>query len=277
MKRFRHNKKRNTAFLYEALTREVVKSVIGKKEKEKKIVIDILKEFFSKDTLLYKEMQLYQVLCETKNVDKHLAERIVNEVKREREKLNSEDIFREQGSLVKKINKKLTKDVFSNFVPNYKNLATIFQIFNDKSPIRKKILLEQEIIENMSAEEKKDKMQPINNLVYKSFIKKFNNSYGSSLLKEQKTALNEYILSFSDNGLSFKTYLNEEISRLKKELKKSLAIDEFKEDSEMVEKANKVLSLMEGFKKERPGPSMLKKVLKIQELIREIHLDDNKA
>ena len=35
-----------------------------------------------------------------------------------------------EPSRVDKINKLISPDAFSNFVPNYKDLATVFQIFN---------------------------------------------------------------------------------------------------------------------------------------------------
>ena len=98
------------------------------------------------------------------------------------------------------MNKAFAKSVFSSFVPNYKNLATISQIFGDKMTIKNKILLEQEIVDEMTEEKQKVNMPSIDKLVFKTFVKKFNDSYGTSLLKEQKRVLNEYILSFSDNG-----------------------------------------------------------------------------
>jgi hypothetical protein len=46
--RFKHNKKRNTAFLYESLLKEMSKSIVKKDENRKKRILSILKEFFSK-------------------------------------------------------------------------------------------------------------------------------------------------------------------------------------------------------------------------------------
>ena len=60
--KFRHNKKRNTAFLFEALIREVTKAVAeGNKKREAKI-IKIIKEHFSKSTELSKELKIYKCL-----------------------------------------------------------------------------------------------------------------------------------------------------------------------------------------------------------------------
>ena len=70
--------------------------------------------------------------------------------------------------------------------------------------------------------EEKGEMVPIDNLVYKTFVEKFNKSYGDSLLGEQKSLLNNYIMSFADNGLQLKMFLNEEIPRLKNAVNEKL-------------------------------------------------------
>ena len=50
---------------------------------------------------------------------------------------------------VKFINKEIDSNVFGNFVPNYKTLATIDQIFNLKIDPKSRVILENEIIEKM--------------------------------------------------------------------------------------------------------------------------------
>ena len=62
-------------------------------------------------------------------------------------------------------------------------------------------------------------MKTMDNLVYKTFANKFNKEYSTGLIKEQKELLAKFISSFSNNGLDLKFYLNEEIGRLKKEVK----------------------------------------------------------
>jgi hypothetical protein len=44
--KLRHNKKRNTAFLYETLIKELTKSVVNNNVGKKKIVLSILKGTF---------------------------------------------------------------------------------------------------------------------------------------------------------------------------------------------------------------------------------------
>ena len=60
--------------------------------------------------------------------------------------------------------------------------------------------------------------------------------------------LNKFISSFVDNGVELKIFLNEEISRLKHIVKKSLNLKEVQDDSLMLEKAKAVLKILDNFK-----------------------------
>ena len=77
--RLKHNKKRNVAFVYEALVRELTKAIIKRNKKRKNEIFSIIKEHFSKDCLLTKELGLYQTIYETKDVDRNLAEKLLIE------------------------------------------------------------------------------------------------------------------------------------------------------------------------------------------------------
>tara|TARA_R110000824_G_scaffold199861_1_gene383851 strand:+ start:309 stop:1151 length:843 start_codon:yes stop_codon:yes gene_type:complete len=276
--KFRHNKKRNTAFLYEILVRELTKSVINKEEKLKKQIVKIIKEYFHRSTSLGKELELYRAIYETKNIGSDLAERLLQRVLKEREeKVDEKKLFNEQTELIKLIKKAFKEDVFANFLPNYKNLATITQLFNSDTLIKDKVLLEKKIIQNISENHKDEdlSLKPVDTLVYKTFITKFNEKYDENLLPEQKELIGRYILSFADNGIDFKAYMNEEIERLKVAVKRCSKAKEFSEDSEMKEKSKKVYEILENFKNEEVDESGMKKLLKIQQLINEIKKDEN--
>ena len=62
MAKTKHNKKRNTAFLYEALVREMTKAVVSQDKERKNNIVDILKESFSSSKILGRELKLYQLL-----------------------------------------------------------------------------------------------------------------------------------------------------------------------------------------------------------------------
>ena len=275
MVKFKHNKKKNSAFLYEALVLELTKAILKKDESSKTKIASLIKESFRFDTSLHQELKLYHSLTKTQNAHPRTAERILSEVLKQREIIDKKRLLSEQNKLVRKIKKMLPEDTFNNFVPNYKSLATIYQIFNQRSTIKTKVLLENQIIKGMILSEAKDKdqMVPIDNLVYKTFTKKFNAEYSGELLKEQKELLSKFVSSFVDNGLRLKLYLNEEISRLKKDLKKSLMMEEIISDATMTNKVQAIIESLEEFKNEEPKKEMIQKVIKVQGLIHEIKSD----
>jgi hypothetical protein len=276
MAKYKHNKKQNTAFLYEALILELTKCILREDIAGKKKFLKFIKESFSPRTLLHQDLKLYHALSKTQNVCPITAEKILTEVKRRRKIMDKRELLKEQNQLTRRIKKTLSDSVMSNFIPSYKFLATISQIFNERTSIKTKVLLENEIIGHMiskTGEEKK--MIPIDNLIYKTFVNKFNKEYSEGLLKEQKDLLGKYVASFSDNGLELKLYLNEEVGRLKKEISKSLLSEEFVADPEMHSKAQVVLSILDSYKNESLSKEMVRQVAQTQSLVREIQSNAN--
>tara|TARA_R110000824_G_scaffold28157_4_gene94843 strand:+ start:60 stop:887 length:828 start_codon:yes stop_codon:yes gene_type:complete len=273
--KLRHNKKRNTAFLYETLVKELTKSVVNNDVKKKKAVLSILKEHFKKGSALGNELTLYRDVLESRDLDFHTAEKILHEAKMVYwSGFKNDKIYDEQSEVITKVNKELSKGVFSNFVPNYKNLATLAQIFNDDLTVKKRVMLERQVLKNMISkeEESKQKMKSIDKLTYKTFIKKFNSTYGE-LHEEQRKLLMQYIYSFSDSRLGLKTYLNEEIGRLKEVVKEAMEMEEIKSDKIMLESTKKVINTMEGYKTQKVDEKMVEQILKIQKLAKEIQSD----
>jgi len=275
MAKFKHNKKRNSAFLYEVLIQELTKAVLQKNQDLQNKTTALIKESFGGNSNLYLELKLYRAITNTEGVGVITAEKIINEVKVRHKDIDKKKLLLEQNKLIRKMKKLFLDDVFSNFVPNYKNMASIAQIFNQKTSIKSKILLENEMVGKMSLKEDEEKMVPIDNIVYKSFVKKFNNEYSVKLMTEQRTLLNKFITSFHNNGLELKIYLNEEIGRLKKVLSQALKTEEFIKDSEMNTSAKNVIGLLESYKNKTPDKKMVEEVIKVQELVKEIREHDH--
>jgi len=275
MIKFKHNKKRNSAFLYEVIIQEITKAVISGDRSLQSRITTLIKESFNPRSMLYRELKLYHALTRTKSVGVLTAEKIISEVKMRHRELNKKQLVMEQNKLTRKIRKYFTNDVLSNFVPDYKNLASISQIFNHKIPINSKVILENELIGKMSVKLEEQKMVPIDNLVYNSFVKNFNEEYGDKLLKEQKELLTKFITSFNDNLIELNIYLNDEISRLKTELKKSLNIKEIQADAQMKINASKVIEMLESYKNKKPDAQMVKEVIKVQSLVQELNANVN--
>lgn len=270
--KMKHNKKRNTAFLYEVIIRELTKAMLEGDKKRKSSIIKIVRENFKGNTLLAKDLDLYKAILETKEVDQYTAEKIVFQTRTQKMSINHRRLFEEQTNLVDVINKDINPEAFNTFVPNYKSLATIFQIFNPKTKTKNRVLLEKQIIEEMTTpiETKEDLMKPIDNLTYKTFVKKFNEKYSDSLLEEQKSLLNRYVISFSDNGLELKTFLSEEIPRLYKKVNESLELPEIKDDSDMLSKTQQVLEILKTTSNREVNNELVHDILRIQNLAKEL-------
>jgi len=97
------------------------------------------------------------------------------------------------------------------------------------------------------------------------------------LLENQKNLLNYYVNSFTDNALSLKVFLNEEITTLKEKLIEAKNLPEIKEDEEMLIKTDSVVEKLESFNGTEISEDILLTVLKTQNLVEEIYTDGNNS
>ena len=247
--KMKHNKKRNTAFLYESLIKELTKAIVKKNENSKNSLIETIKKYFSKGTVLYEELQLYNMILNSKELSLNYSQRFIHEVKADYNSLDKKEVFNTQTKLISEINKNLSNSIFSNFVPNYKNIATVGQFFMSSGyDAKKRLIIEEKTIDLITRKtETTNKLKHIDNLTYNTFIKKFNESYDKTLRKEQKDLLTNYITSFSDNGLGLKSFLNEEIGRLRERVSLCLNDDKIKNNETYFENTNKILSKLKNF------------------------------
>jgi hypothetical protein len=262
--KLKHNKKRNTAFLYEALVKELTKATVEKNETTKKQIVAIMREFFSTGKPLSRELDVYKTLYETNNVEREVAKSLINESKRMYFGLSQPEIFNEQSRLISTVNKSVGSHVFSNFMPNYRNLATISQIFDIDIPIKTRVILEQALTDFLVSEEKEaNQIQPIDNIVFKTFISKFNEKYNGSLLEEQKKLLTHFIMAQDGVDVDFKIYINEEISRIKTLVHNS---SEVKSSSQY----GKINEMFDSFKQRQIDNKYLEDIMYLQVLAKEI-------
>ena len=269
----KHNKKRNTAFVFEALAREATVAILKGDIDRKTKVVSIVRKHFTGDSLLKKDLECYRSLYENQNIDEATSKKIVEAVMAAKRLIDPDGLFKQQTEVINDINKELSPQTFNNFVPNYKSLATIAKMFNTNSP-KQSVMLESKIIEGMVGKIEEQTMQPIDSLTFATFTKSFNAKYGSSLLNEQKELLNHYISSFSSDELETKIYLNRELGRLKQSLAEAIHIEEIANDPEMVRKTNEIKQRLDGLSKEtKLNESTLLTILRTQELVKEIYSD----
>ena len=269
----KHNKKRNTAFLYECLIKEITKAIVREDKQRQEITKSILKEFFYKGSALKEELSQYNSLLESKELEPDFSRRLLIETRKDFESLDRKRIFNQQTDLINKINKQLGHGVFSNFVPNYKDLATLGLFFqNSKIGAKKRIMLENNLVNFLGRKEKAlTEMKHLDNLEYKTFINKFNNAYERTLQKEQKDLLTNYIVSFSDNGVGLKCFLNEEIGRLKNAVQQRI-IEEA--NSPYTENFKKVYDKLDNYKERPLNEQIVEEIFYIQDLVAEVSKND---
>ena len=269
--KIKHNKKRNTAFVYEALVREITVAVIKNDTERKDKAIAIVKKHFKPKSAFRKNLECYRALYESQNLDEKTSEKIIREAKMASRLLDAHGLFVSHTDLIDDVNKELSPQVFNNFVPNYKTLATIYQIFSDNTTPKNSVILENQLIQDMMNDKTtKEEMETIDNIALNSFVSKFNEKYNETLSENQSTLLNLYISSFSDNSLSLKHFLNEEIGRLKEAMQNSKTIQEVSEDKEMLQKTDEVITLLESYGATQVSEELLIRILKIQQLVEEI-------
>jgi hypothetical protein len=269
----KHNKKRNTALVYEALVKEMTAAILRGDQNTKDKITNIVKKHFSFDTILKKDLECYQSIIESYGSEEDLCKKVINEVKLQKRLIDPSGLFKAQSDLIKDINLEVDSNIFNNFVPNYKSLATIDQMFSLKTSPRERIMLESKLISFMTEAVDIQQADNVDSLIVAKFVEKFNNKYDNELLDEQKELLNQYILSFTDNSLGLKTFLNSEIGRLKEELNNSFDTKEISEDENMTSKTRQVVEKLTAFSKLDINEEILLTVLKTQELVKEIYSD----
>jgi hypothetical protein len=79
----KHNKKRNTAFLYECLVKELTKSIVRNETDNKDQIIKIVKECFHKGSPLKQDLEVYYSILESKKMSKEFAHRFLAETKKD--------------------------------------------------------------------------------------------------------------------------------------------------------------------------------------------------
>ena len=274
--KFRHNKKRNSAFVYEALVREATVAIMKNDPQRKDAAIQLIKKHFKNGTLLKKDLDCYRSLYKNQQLDQLTCEKILKETKLHKHMIDPNGLFKQQSDLIRDVNTELSPAVFNNFVPNYKTLATIAQIFSHKTSPKDQVILENSIVGNMGEVVVEQIIEsPMDNILYKTFLKKFNSKYNQDLLKEQKELLGYYISSFMDNSLQLKMFLNEEIERLKAKLKAASSIDEIRNDEEMLRKTHRVVERLDSYSKETINDEVLMTVMRTQALVKEIYSNGN--
>ena len=235
----KHNKIKNPGILFELLTRQIAVDVIN--DAKNSPAIKIIKEFFNEKTTLGREKELYSILIEKKYKTAEQANILLEAVIKNRRKLSNRRLKNEKYNLIKKIKENYSvNDFFNSRIPNYKVLASIYNVFELESSKEKIGPIEEtdskiSIVENICGQSikqsKKSKdlvesyqsqEQDVRLLTYQLLVDKFNKKY-SNLNESQKNLLREYINNLSNTN-SLREFIDTEVIKVQKALKSHLRI-----------------------------------------------------
>ena len=230
MRKLRHSKFKNTGILFELLTRQLTSDLLNKKDS---FAIGIINDNFKKSSNLLKELELYKALTENQFNNVSKAKALLETVLKARKKINQKSLTKEKYSLIKDIKDHYNiDDFFSHRVRDYKEIASIYKIFeynsseNPADIVNSKFTVLEHITSSRISQESKDHDisafsqadEDLRLLSYKILVDRFNEKY-SGLNKKQKDILKEYINNVS-NSQNLKRFVLEELKGIETDLNK---------------------------------------------------------
>lgn len=259
MKKSTHSKIKNTAILFELLTRQVAADTI--KGVEKSPALTLIKEFFKAESILAKELLLYQTLINEKYSSTDKANYLVNTVIKLRNKMDSEKLKRQKYGLIREIKKHYDVDsFFKTNLNDYKVYASIYRIFEGVTiakvgdVVKSRYTIVEHITRKpqsrlteeaeVAAKEYLKQDEEVRLLAYKLMIDKFNEKY-VGLSAKQKNILKEYINNVS-NTTTLRDFILQESKTLQTQIKKLRARVS---DKITTIKLNEVINMLDSFNK----------------------------
>ena len=224
----KHSKYKNTGILFELLTRQLTSDTITGNQSNS---LSFLKKHFNSKTELLKEYKIYHTLATQKYNKDSKATMLIDTLLEAHGKLNKSQLRREKYNLIKEIKDTYNvNDFFKAKVTDYKIMASIFNLLENKEATPLSIVDSKvTILEHITGKQLKPKVNPVLEnfntqdsdtrlLTYKIILEKFNDKY-SGLQDNQKTLLKEYVNNVT-NSPALKSYVNQEIKEVKKEITK---------------------------------------------------------
>ena len=273
----KHSKYKNTGILFELLTRQLTSDTIAGNQPKS---LTFLKKHFNSKTELLKEYKIYHTLATKKYNKENQATMLINALVEAHRKLNKSQLRREKYNLIKEIKDTYNvNDFFKAKITDYKVMASIFNLLENKSAtplsiVNSKVTILEHITGKQVNNTKKDVVlenfskqnSDTRLLTYKVLLEKFNDKY-SDLQDNQKTLLKEYVNSVS-NSPALKSYLNQEIKEVKKDLSK---YTQKVEDKAIIIKLNETKSLIKPLcKKSSVSDDNVINLLNYYELVNEL-------
>jgi hypothetical protein len=212
-----HNKKRNSALLYEFIIRHISKCLVENRKSDALKALNLSKRFFSENSLLREELNLFNVILQTNVKNLSSAQKIIDSTCRTAAKQNSRKIDEQKSKLIKEINHSFgVKDFYNYKIPNYSIYASIQTLFNESRNKKKildvasKVKIEESVSDHLTRQRTSTVNESIkvnpnyNNTVYNFLLQRFHKKYENKLTEAQKSLLMQYtafLISGKSEGL----------------------------------------------------------------------------
>ena len=231
--KIKHSKVRNTGILFELITRQITADIIENKDG---LAVGLLKKYFSPNTQLGKEYELYKILTTENYKSESKANHLIEAVLKTYNKINRSQLRREKYNLVSEIkNSYNVNEFFMARIPNYKVYASVYKLFESinitdpstETDARFTIIesitkgkKEDKVVENKTIAGYKKSEKDLRLLTYQVLVEKFNKKY-KSLSEQQKGLLRRYINNISNTN-QLKEFVEKESIKVKKQLQSFL-------------------------------------------------------
>lgn len=245
--------------------------------------VNILRKYFSKDSILGQEYSLYRTLSENVGVSKEKADMLIGAALKAGRRLNKQKLDECKYKMISEIRASYDElNFFSASVPNYKALAAFYclleaentqDVVDPNSIVTNKVTL----LEYMTAKEQSpedvtadlikefsESDKDLRLLTFKVLLEKFNNKY-ANLLPEQKEFLKQMITLGESKG--FRGYLSRELSKISLSLQEMYS--RLPKGIERI-KLGEVQKIVETLKEEKMDDTHLVKVLELYDLVEEL-------
>ena len=210
-----HNKKRNTALLYEFLVRTISSALVEGDKRKSSTALRIIRKHYRPGTHLYKEFRLFNALVKTTISSDSIVTSILSEARAAANGTDVDALAREKSLLIRNINHMLKDDNFYDQpIAEYRLYATIQTLLNEwrkpagTADITSLANYENQLREWLLVEKKKedhvliDETPGTTRLVMKMMMKKMNEKYSVTLNNEQREIIKAYAFSSTDESQS---------------------------------------------------------------------------
>lgn len=218
---YRHNKKRNIGLLREFFSLYMAKAIVENRMSDYAKAKSLWLKYVNPKTKMYEEFQVFTTLYEYSTNAREIGLELLKRTKQICEKQSQEELDREKTMMLSEITKLPRGDkFFEQNVPGYKNLATTQVLINAwrgtgnvVGNLSEMIKLEEAVLSNMADNKKpmleqvsfdgvadahkvlSENKEQVDSLVFKIFLEKFNDRYGSLLSESQVTLLKGFLFS----------------------------------------------------------------------------------